>query len=48
VAVNCWLLPAITDAVAGVTESEVKTGAVTVRMAEPPIVPRVAVIVAVP
>jgi hypothetical protein len=40
--------PAATVAVAGVTEIEVSTGAVTVSVAEPLIVPEVAVIVAVP
>jgi hypothetical protein len=48
VAVNCWLLPAATEAVAGVTESEVNTAAVTVNGAEPLIVPDLAVMVAVP
>jgi hypothetical protein len=48
VAVNCALLPADTEAVAGVTESEVSTAAVTVNVAEPLIAPMVAVIVAVP
>lgn len=47
-AVNCCPLPAATEAVAGVTESEVKTAAVTVNVAEPLIAPRVAVIVVVP
>ncbi len=42
------MLPAATDAVAGVTEIEVSTGAVTVNVAEPPIAPTVAVIVATP
>jgi hypothetical protein len=48
VAVNCWLFPAATEAVAGVTESEVSTAAVTVNVADPLIAPTVAVIVAVP
>ena len=48
VAVNCWPLPAAMEAVAGVTESDVKTAGVTVNVAEPLIVPRVAVMVAVP
>jgi len=48
VAVNCWLFPAATEAVAGVTEIDVKTAAVTVNAAEPLIVPDVAVMVAVP
>ena len=42
------MLPTATDAIAGVTEIEVSTGAVTVNVAEPLIVPEVAVIVAVP
>jgi hypothetical protein len=48
VAVNCWLFPAAIDALPGVTEREVKTGDVTVNVAEPLILPEVAVIVAVP
>jgi hypothetical protein len=40
--------PAATEAVAGVTEIEVKTAAVTVNVAEPLIVPEVAVMVALP
>jgi hypothetical protein len=36
------------EAVAGVMESEVKTGAVTVNVAEPLIVPDVAVMAAIP
>jgi hypothetical protein len=48
VAVNCWLLPAATDAVVGVTEIEVNSGAVTVSFVEPLIVPDLAVIVALP
>ena len=47
-AANCCVLPAATDAVAGVTAIEVNTGAVTVKVAEPWIVPEVAVTVAVP
>ena len=42
------MYPAATEAVAGVTEIEVNTAAVTVKVAEPPIVPDLAVIVAVP
>jgi hypothetical protein len=48
VAVNCCVYPAATDAVSGVTAIEVNTGAVTVNVAEPVIVPDVAVIVVVP
>ena len=48
VAVNCWVLPAATEALAGVTESEVKTAAVTVSVAEPVIAPDLAVMVVVP
>jgi hypothetical protein len=48
VAVNCWVSPAAIEAVAGVTEIEVNTAAVTVSVAEPLIFPEVAVIVAVP
>jgi hypothetical protein len=48
VAVNCCVLPAATDAVVGLTEIEVSIGAVTVKLAEPLIVPEVAVMVAVP
>ena len=47
-AVNCCVLPAGTEAVEGVTESEVKRAAVTVSVAGPLIVPRVAVMIAVP
>ena len=45
---NCWVLPAATEGVAGVTEIAVKTAAVTVKVAEPAMLPEVAVIVAVP
>jgi hypothetical protein len=47
VAVNCSVYPAATDAMFGVTAIEVSTG-VTVSVAEPVILPEVAVIVAVP
>lgn len=47
-AVNCCSSPAATEADAGVTVIEVSTGAVTVSIADPLIVPEVAVIVAVP
>jgi hypothetical protein len=46
--VNCWLLPATTEAAVGLIEIEVNTAAVTVNVAEPLIVPDSAVIVAVP
>jgi hypothetical protein len=42
------VLPAATDAVAGVTAIEVNTAAVTVNVAEPLIVPDLAVMVALP
>jgi hypothetical protein len=45
---NCCVLPAATDAVVGATEIEVNTAAVTVNVAEPLIIPEVAVTVAVP
>jgi hypothetical protein len=48
VAVNCCFSPAGTDGDAGVTAIEINTAAVTVRVAEPWIVPDVALIVAVP
>jgi hypothetical protein len=48
VAVNCCVYPAATDAVPGVTATEANTGAVTVSVAEPWIVPEVAAIVVVP
>ena len=48
IAVNCCVYPAATDAVPGVTAIEANTAAVTVSVAEPWIVPDVAVIVAVP
>jgi len=48
VAVNCCVYPAATDAVPGVTAIEANTGAVTVSVVEPVIVPDVAVIVAAP
>ncbi len=47
-AVNCSVYPAATDAVLGVTTIEANTGAVTVNVAEPVIVPDVAVIVVDP
>jgi hypothetical protein len=48
VAVNCWLVPFTIDAVAGVTDKEESTGAVTVSVAEPLMAPDVAVMVAPP
>ncbi len=48
VAVNCWVEPAPIEAVPGVTAMELNTAAVTVNVADPLIVPDVAVIVAVP
>ncbi len=42
------MYPAATEAAAGVMEMEVNTAAVTVKVAEPLIVPEVAVIVEVP
>jgi hypothetical protein len=48
VAVNCWLVPFAIDALDGAIDREVSTGAVTVIVAELPIVPDLAVIVAVP
>jgi hypothetical protein len=48
VALYCCVLPAATEALEGVTEIEVKTAAVTVSVADPLILPNVAVIVDVP
>ncbi len=45
---NCCVEPAATDVVLGATEIEIKTGAVTVNVADPPIIPDVAVIVVAP
>ena len=45
---NCCVCPAATEAVTGVTEIDVKIGAVTVSVAEPLIVPEAALIVAEP
>ena len=47
-AVNCSVFPAGTETVVGVTEIKVNTAAVTVRVAEPPTVPDVALMVADP
>ena len=48
VAVYCCVYPAATDAVPGVTETEVSTGAVAVRVADPLMVPEAALTVVVP
>jgi hypothetical protein len=48
VAMNCCVYPAATDAVPGVTAIEANTGAVTVNVVEPWIVPEAAVIVVAP
>jgi hypothetical protein len=48
VAVNCCVLLTPIEAVLGVTAIDVSTAAVTVKVADPLIVPEVAVIVAVP
>ena len=45
---NCSANPAATEAVAGVTAMELKVGGVTVKLAEPLIVPDLEVIVAAP
>ena len=47
-AVNCSVRPAATDAGAGVTAIEANTGAVTINVAEPVMVPEVAVIAVLP
>ena len=47
-AVNCWVRPAATEGVLGVTEIEVNTAAVTVSVVEPLIEPDLAVMVALP
>jgi hypothetical protein len=46
--VNCWVKPAATEAVAGVTAIEVRPGGITVNVAVPLMLPDLAVIVAVP
>jgi hypothetical protein len=48
VAVNCWVVPTGTDALAGVTVIETKTGPDTVSEVEELIAPDVAEIVVVP
>ena len=45
VAVNCWVFPAGTDGLAGVTAMETSVGAVTVRVVDPEMLPEVAEIV---
>jgi len=48
VAVNCCVAPVASELLAGVTAIETNTGAVTVRLVEPPIPPEVAWIVVLP
>jgi hypothetical protein len=48
VAVNCWVVPAATDATVGVTEIDMRTAALTFKVAELLIAPEEAVIVALP
>lgn len=48
VAVSCWPEPFAKETLAGVTDNEFKTAAVTVSVTEPVIVPEVAVMIAVP
>lgn len=48
VAVNCWLFPAGTLGVSGVSDTEDRVAAVTVRAAVPDLLPEVAVMVVVP
>jgi hypothetical protein len=43
--VNCWAVPFAIEALAGVTEMEVKTAGVTVNAADPLIEPDLAVMV---
>ncbi len=45
---NCWVRPAAIDTFAGVTEIEFKVGALTVKVAEPLMVPNLAVRVVTP
>ena len=45
---NCWVLPAEIERFDGVTAREVNTGAVTVSVVEPLMLPLVAVIVTAP
>jgi hypothetical protein len=46
--VNCWVVPAATDATVGVTEIDMRTAALTFKVAELLIAPEEAVIVALP
>jgi hypothetical protein len=46
--VNCWLLPFAIDTLAGVTDIDVSTGAVTVNEADLLIKPDVAITLALP
>jgi hypothetical protein len=48
VAVNCWVKPAATEVAAGVTEIDASRGGATVKVAEPLMMPEVALMVAVP
>jgi len=48
VAVNCCVPPVASEAFAGVSAIDTNTGAVTVRLVEPPIAPEVAWIVVLP
>jgi hypothetical protein len=48
IAVNCCDVPSGIVAVAGVTAMDVRTGAVTVKVEDPAMVPEVAVIVVAP
>jgi hypothetical protein len=48
VAVNCCVVPSAIEALAGLIEIDVRTAGVTVNVAEPLIVPDVAVIIALP
>ena len=45
---NCWLLPAATVALDGLTEIELSTAISTVRVVLPLILPEVAIMVAIP
>jgi hypothetical protein len=47
-AANCWLVPLAIDALPGLTDNDTRTGALTANVAEPVMVPEVAVIVVVP
>ena len=45
---NCWFVPSAIDALAGETEIETSTGAVTVNVADATIVPELALMFAIP